>query len=801
MVFIMLRTTALLITLALSPPILSQDAVSGRSHSRSLYFDWINSQYEGTTEDHTQVNLEFFRWLHDEYGMELDIYSLDVGNVDDGAYTAGAGRFIPAHYGDLNTPSFRHQFPRGFAPLAESAAAFGARLGIWLGPDGFGDSPSEEEARTQLLIELVRDHGVGLFKFDSVAGNLRSEKQQAFASALARCREILPELIVLNERLELGLAAGSVTTNLWAGQETYIDVFNWNEVTAPHNRAGALARELPPGMDRTWEDHGVCLSSCLDGWDDDIVLQAFNRASILAPEIYGSPWLLRDRELVRMARLFNLHRRYRDELVDGVRLPEERYGPSAVARGDGTRRFITLRNLSWRPVSVSVLLDESLGLEDNGALTLLRLHPREKVIGRFAFGDEVDVEVEPFRSCLLVATSKPLGEVTLHGAEYEVLRDVSDRPVEMEVLGLPGTQATVRLDGGTRRFSRASLDGVPLPELLEGRAVEVDFPGKLLREPWRRTVGPLEPCPVPEDAEALFESTCFAADSNALEVRSLERSGPSAVPEVISARRAFFQQPMFVNRGIDDAQLFDGDLATFFTARETGGVLRLDLGALSSLERLLLHTMDREAHALVPEATRFAESARLEVSADLSSWQEVPFATGGDGTIAVATMPAEAIRYVRVHGAPRRLAEIEGVRGSEALDRSGWRASNLLPHWRPAVSCWSRTVKVEGVVPGAKLAVAVEGHHGSNGAWVAARIDGHPVGFPDRAPSYPSNTWEYKNVDPAGNTTHYLPLRPEWAGRDIEVFLLLTGEADVVPTVHLTADDPPLVRRRLTLHE
>ena len=401
--------------------------------------------------------------------MELDAYALDVGNIDDGAYTAGVGRLIPAHYGDLDSPSFRAQFPRGFGPLAACAARFGATLGIWLGPDGFGDTPEQERARTQLLIELVRDHGVGLFKLDAVAGDLREEKQHALARALARCRAIRPDLIVLNERVTLGAAASATTTNLWAGQETYIDVFNWNEVTAPHHRAGALARGLPPEMDRTWEDHGVCLSSCLDAWDDDLVLQAFNRASILAPEIYGSPWLLRDDELVRMARLFNLHRRFREVLVEGVRLPEDQYAPSAVARGDGAQRFITLRNLSWAPVRITVRLDETLGLRHPGPYELRRLHPRERVIGRFDFGEEVDVELAPFRACLLVASAKPLGELAITGCDYEVVRDVPGRPAELDVLAPPGSEAVVTLDAAGRRCARAELDGAPPPGIHRGR--------------------------------------------------------------------------------------------------------------------------------------------------------------------------------------------------------------------------------------------------------------------------------------------------------------------------------------------
>lgn len=121
-----------------------------------------------------------------------------------------------------------------------------------------------------------------------------------------------------------------------------------NRGTAPHHRAGAIAREVVPGLARLTEDHGVCISSCLDYWEDDLVLQAFNRHLILTLQIYGNPWLLRDDEFPKLARIFNLARKYRGIMTHGITLPGERYGGKAVSRGDAQTRLITLRNLSWR---------------------------------------------------------------------------------------------------------------------------------------------------------------------------------------------------------------------------------------------------------------------------------------------------------------------------------------------------------------------------------------------------------------------------------------------------------------------
>ena len=117
---------------------------------------------------------------------------------------------------------------------------------------------------------------------------------------------------------------------MWEGKESYIDVNSFNTCAAPHNRVGALGRGLVPDLKRLTEDHGVCLSSCLDYWEDELVLQAFNRSLLLSPQIYGNPWLLSDREFPKLGRIFNLHRKFSGLLVDGIELPPT-YGKYAVS--------------------------------------------------------------------------------------------------------------------------------------------------------------------------------------------------------------------------------------------------------------------------------------------------------------------------------------------------------------------------------------------------------------------------------------------------------------------------------------
>ncbi len=772
--------------------------------SQAFYFDWISSQYEGSTEEQTLTQLEFFKWLNEEYGMSLDIYSLDVGNLDDGPYTAGVGRLIPDHWGTLDSDEFMEQFPRGFDPIYKKAESFGCRLGIWMGPDGFGSTPEEEKTRRDALVKLCRDYHFKLFKIDAVAGGLRPEKQDAFIKTIQECRKYSPDLIVANHRVELGKADSCATTFLWEGAETYIDVFSSNNRTAPHHRAGALSRELPPGLNRMMEDHGVCLSSCLDFWEDDLVLQAFNRCLLMAPEIYGNPWLLRDDEFPKMARLFNLHRRFRDILITGMVLPEKDYGPHAVSRGDDSTRFITLRNLSWEPVTYTIKLDGSIGLETKGKVELHRFHPSERIYGLFEPGSGVEVEVLPFRSCLLMATAKPCTEIGVTGCDYEVVMDVEGKPVILKLLGFPGTKASINLASEGREFSRCTLDGQNYPDLVQGKEALVEFPGNPLKKEWHIKLEGFRPCTVPKDAEALYEATCFAADSNALEVRSLLRSGPTQIPQVERARKAFFGQPMFVNRGIWDKNLFDGDLQTFFIARLKDRALRIDLGHPIRLDRLVIKVRRKYEHDINPDLHHFSENNKAEVSLDLMDWISVGH-WEGKGTIAIARIPENTpVRYVRIKGAPRRIAEIEGYRDGKSSDRSLWRASNLFFPYEagPAVAAWSTSFVLDEICEGSYLAVALEGEHGNEGAYVAARIDGRFVGAPDRAVSFPSNTWEYYNEERDSHYTYYIPLKKGWEGKNIDVVVLVLerGKDQFKPKAYITAYPVPYESRELVLY-
>jgi len=766
--------------------------------SYSQFFPWINNTNEGSTEAHTLANLEFFQWLQEDYGMVLDIYALSAGTIDK------AGR-----YGKMDSDAFRRQYPNGFLPIHEKAKAMGTRLGIWGGPDGFGDTVEEEQARIEMMVSLCRDYEFIIFKFDAVVGQLRPEKQDAFIRMMTQCRQYTPDLILLNHRLDLGKALPHATTYLLGGDETYIDVHMTNEQTSPHHRAGAIDREVVPGLERLTEDHGVCLSSCLNYWEDDLVLQAFNRSLLLSPQIYGNPWLLADEEYPKLARIFNLARNYRHILVDGMVLPEKHYGQKAVSRGDGQTRLLTLRNLGWKPVAYNIKLDEEIGLSGEGTpgadIELRQYHPVERLIGRFKKGETVEVEVLPFRTCLLMATLKS-GEVALKGCDYEVVRDIPGEPLLIKLLAMPGETRTIELVAGDRTFTSARLAGQDAHVLVAGKSVNIAFKGSLLQEDYHRKLGDLVPCDVPNDAEALYEATCFVADNNALEVRSLGRSGPSQILAVNKAREAFFGQELFIERGIWDKNLFDDNEDTaFYVARRVGvkpierGSLRIDFGEIITLDKLVVRPGSE--HALQP--FKYDETIRASYSSDLESWTSVTLVA--DSEIVMNFKSGSKLRYIRFYGTPDKVIDVSGFLGDEKLDRSKWRASNLFAHYSrvTAQKAWQHSFTLGEVPKNSYLAIALNGEHGIEGAYGAIRINGKPMGAPDRSLSYPANSWEYPPWESGSNYTYYIPLDEGMKGAKIDAVVLglKNGLDQFKPEVWITAYPTPHSEQLLSLVE
>ena len=140
--------------------------------------------------------------------------------------------------------------------------------------------------------------------------------------------------------------------------------------------------------------------------------------------------------------------------------------------------------------------------------------------------------------------------------------------------------------------------------------------------------------------------------------------------------------------------------------------------------------------------------------------------------------------------------EAEGYVGKKKLNRDRWRASNQFAPYssRPACVAWTTKLKIGEAAPGSYLCIGLNGEHGRDGAWVAARLNGKPIGCPDRAASFDCNVWEsdYGLRGRTGNYTYYLPLTPKMLKGRLEIVALTLsgGQNTYKPEVWITSLNP-----------
>lgn len=745
------------------------------------YFSWINNTNEGSTERQTLINLDFFRFMRDAYGMQIRIYAWDAGNFD------GASQ----GYGDLNSEKFRSQYPNGYKKVVEEAEKLGIRFGLWGSPDGFGDTPEEEKERVDFYVHLCRDYHFAAFKLDGVCGRLRPEKAATYAAMIEECRKYSPDLILLNHRLDFYEAQKYITTFLWNGNETYTDVHAHNQITAPHNRAYTFTRghvtDQNGKLIRLAEDHGVCLSSELDYFEDDLIYQAFGRCLITAPEIYGNPWLLKDDELPRLARIYRLHARYAPILVNGLLLPPA-LGANAVSRGDETVRLICTGNDSWETKTIRLPLDQ-IGLNTKERVQVILRHPYDRYIGTFDPAEQVPITLPPFRAVLIEAAAQSKAAPVLSNCAYEVIKESGNVPEEINLL---------QSDGGEIVLLNSGAETPPIftkAEAVDVREQAPVFLGELTEQ---------EENPV--NGEELYEAAMFAINNDSLEARCLIRSGGTNIPEVKAARDAFFAQTTYRLRGCEAAAMFDGEKDTFFDGqtrsycggmRIEGGCLRVDLGETVDADSVVIECFAIDEPTNEVPAQQIPEAA--EYAVDLSSWDQ----SGDAETAAVEAMNQQVVRF-SVHtlyeAAGRRLRVTYPIGGrlryfrlAEPMDRifsftvmkngepillHAPFANNMQAHYakKPTKLVKSALVTIPDHREGAYLALGINGDHGAEGVYCTIGLDGELRGFEGRAPSYKANVWEHLVCNEPLNNTFYFRLPPNSAGKTVRLYASFSTE-------------------------
>ena len=750
-----------------------------RTPSVPQYFSWISNTNEGATEAQTLVNLDFFRYLKDTYGMQIKIYAWDAGNFD------GASE----GYGDINSDKFKAQYPEGYRNVVQKAAESGIRFGLWGSPDGYGQTEEEEKERVEFVVHLCRDYHFALFKLDGVCGQLRREKAGVFARMLQTCRKYSPDLIVLNHRLNLYEGEPYVTTFLWNGAETYTDVLSCNHKTAMHNREYMFSRGHVPDLCRLAEDHGVCISSSVDYFEDELIYQAFNRSLILAPEIYGNPWLLRDEELPKLARIYNLHRRNAPILVDGMVLPDEKYGCCAAVRGSETKRFLSTGNDTWETRRITVPLTEEIGLKADGKIYVNLHHPWEQHLGVFAVGDTVEVTLPPFRAVLLEVATEAEAEPMLCDCAYEMVKeDDQGCPVEVKLLKTAGGAIELLKQGKRSCFmNEEPVDILELPPVYLG---ELD-----------------QMTESPQNGQFLYETSVFPLTNDSLERRTLVRSGETAIPEVKAARDAFFGQATYRLRGCEASAMFDGREDTFFDGqsrcycdedlRIDGGCLRVDLGRTVEADavEIIFFAADQVTRELPPQKI----PACGDYSVDLGCWNAAPMESvttyREDMVIPVVTFSKHtlyeakgrllrvvypvggAMRYFRLEEPMDRIYHFRVLKDGVPLDISDAHGNNMqAPYRRRPTRLLKRgTVTLPDDCTNAFLAVAIEGKHGDERVYCCACLDGKYLAPNKRAPDFKANIWEHRVCAAPENNTYFIPLPEDAVGKEITVYASFSG--------------------------
>ena len=764
-----------------------------QSPSVAMYFDWISRSWFGSNENKILKNLEFFKWMKDKYGMQLDVYLLDVGTFDYGPNCVSfQGR--PA-YGNLQSPWFKKDYPNGLNPIYKAATAAGARLGIWMGPDGYGNTPEEAQQRIDMLAGLCRDFKIRLFKLDLCSSDLRPEKEKYFIEAMKQTRKYSPDLIVLNHRISMSDEAKKYTTTfLWEGKETYTDVHIMNDTPALHHRVTNLRRGYPPDLQRLTEDHGVCLSSALDFWEDDLLLQAFNRNLIMSPEIYGDPSFLKDEEFNMLARLYNLHRKYNTIMVNGLELPEAQYGFKAVSRGDAHTRLITLRNLTWNEKTITINIDSTIGLGNSKQYSVKLLHPYEEEPGQFKYGEKAVIKISPFRA-VLVKVSTIADDISITGTPYLPMENAGGKTSMVELLGMPGTETKIKLKSPGNIYNTAVLDGKRY-SIAKNNTITIKFEGKKLLLNYHRKLATLAPTPLPAFAHAMYESMCFSNDNNALEVRSLQRAGDTQYPAVAAARKSFFEDSSFINLGLWDKFAFDGDTATFYKAHASVynhnyiplGTLRIGAGAGKTFNKLLLKNIPDD---YLPESAMASTNGR--------DWQQVEIRkiasqleVNGNSNI--------AYRYVKINPTPLAVSEVVGYLNDKDVKPNNFKLSNLFADSVTATAAYKASFTITETTNSSYLVLTVPGDYDPEKVFAGIYLNEELIAPYDRSPSFLYNNWEH--IEKAkGNLSFYFKADKNLLNKkaDIYLFSSFAFPATMKPELWITAFPIPFEKKQLVL--
>ena len=171
----------------------------------------------------------------------------------------------------------------------------------------------------------------------------------------------------------------------------------------------------------------------------------------------------------------------------------------------------------------------------------------------------------------------------------------------------------------------------------------------------------------------------------------------------------------------------------------------------------------------------------------------------------IAAPIGKQLRYIRMNPFPQAIAEIEVYAGGRRVTPALFRANNLFAdsHLIECQVMWSNTFVLDEVADNSYISVALNGEHGTEGAYAALKIDGKLVGAPSHAAPYPSNTWEYVNSQSSSNYTYYFPVTTDMKGKTVEVYVMGYDKEhlDIRPGVWISAYPVPYKEKKMIIYE
>ncbi len=376
------------------------------------------------------------------YGIPLDAFVLDDGwDVYESDWV-------------LRGP----EFPGGLHPVDDELQKLGTTLGIWFGPTGgysyrqrridwMRQHGYEVTANNMLCVggaqyhdllkrrnlDLIREHGVGYFKWDGVQFACNAEGH-GHPIGLASRRAVLENVIDLsrtmraaNPDIYLNITSGTWLSPWWLmiANQIWMQGYDYGYADVPSltdRDAATTYRDHVLHDDFANQDcwfpisnlmtHGIIKGYLerlggeidpLDKFTDDVVLYFARGVSMW--ELYVSPNLLTDGEFKAIAETVKWAKDRFEILQHTVMIGGEPGSgePYGYAHYLGERGIIAVRNPGPAPTKMHIVLDPAQGLDATARdLVACRTYPTMIAVGeRKAAGDSLNIALLPFETAII----------------------------------------------------------------------------------------------------------------------------------------------------------------------------------------------------------------------------------------------------------------------------------------------------------------------------------------------------------------------------------------------------------------